>query len=371
MKFLVILPDAYGSKGGIAKFNRDLLESLCSYPNCEQVVALPRVMPEEMGNIPSKLKYITDGLNGKVSYIFCLIKTLLKNNDFDLIIYGHVNLTPLHSLISKFIQAPSILITHGIDVWEPISKKSVVKNLKKINYFISVSDLTRNRFLKWAPFTKQESYILPNSFEPGKFSTGPKNEELMSKHNLKNKKVLMTLGRLFSKERYKGFDEVIEVLPLVTKKYPNVVYMIVGDGPDRNRLENKVKNIGVENCVIFVGEIEENVKADYYRLADLFLMPSRGEGFGIVLLEALASGVPVIASQLDGSREALREGLLGKLVDPRDTYELVETVLEELEAPSKVNTAGLEFFSFSNFQKRFHGILEDINSATKSNIGNH
>lgn len=360
MKFLVILPDAYGSKGGIAKFNRDLLESLCSYPNCEQVVALPRVMPEEMGDIPLKLKYMTDGLNGKGSYIFCLIKTLLKNNDFDLVIYGHVNLTPLHSLISKFIQAPSMLITHGIDVWKPIDSKSVVKNLKKIDYFISVSDLTRNRFLKWAPFTKQESYILPNSFEPGKFSIGPKNEKLIYKHNLKNKKVLMTLGRLFSKERYKGFDEVIEVLPSIVKKHPDAVYMIVGDGPDRQRLENKVKKMEVEDYVIFVGEITENIKADYYRLADLFLMPSRGEGFGIVLLEALASGVPVIASKLDGSKEALRDGLLGELIDPNDLEELTLAILKGLEQPFKVNNEELAYFSFSNFQLRLHNILNKV-----------
>jgi glycosyltransferase involved in cell wall biosynthesis len=91
--------------------------------------------------------------------------------------------------------------------------------------------------------------------------------------------------------------------------------MIVGDGDDRGRLEEKVKSLGLSQQVIFAGKILEHEKASHYCLADAYVMPSHGEGFGIVFLEALACGVPVIGSKVDGSREALLDGQLGRLVD--------------------------------------------------------
>jgi glycosyltransferase involved in cell wall biosynthesis len=87
--------------------------------------------------------------------------------------------------------------------------------------------------------------------------------------------------------------------------------------PDRRCLQEKARSLGVHGRVVFAGYVPESEKADHYRLADAYVMPGRGEGFGIVYLEALACGVPVVASEVDGSREAVREGALGILVDPR------------------------------------------------------
>src|SRR5439155_2564410 len=101
-------------------------------------------------------------------------------------------------------------------------------------------------------------------------------------------------------------------------KIPNVVYVVCGEGPDRSRLERKAVGLGVRDRVVFTGFIPEALKADYYRLADAYVMPSRGEGFGIVFLEAMACGIPVMGSRLDGSREALLDGELGVLVNPDD-----------------------------------------------------
>src|SRR5258708_18021771 len=109
----------------------------------------------------------------------------------------------------------------------------------------------------------------------------------------------MTMGRLVAGERYKGFDEVIEILPLLIKTTPNLSYMIIGEGNDRRRLQEKVKTLGVEDYVVFTGFISEEEKCTHYNLADAFVMPSRGEGFGIAFLEALACGVPVGASIID------------------------------------------------------------------------
>ena len=205
----------------------------------------------------------------------------------------------------------------------------------------------------------------------------------------------MTLGRLDPAERYKGFDQVIEILPRLAEKIPNLTYMICGDGRDRSRLVQTALSFGCEvvDCsggprasdagitetsqselrdskflsaprVVFTGRISEEEKVEHYRLADVYVMPSSGEGFGIVYLEAMACGVPVIGSKADGSREALRDGRLGKLVDPRDPDEIVEVILKVLadkpEPKSRTDQEGLEYFSTRKFRERVYAILEAI-----------
>jgi glycosyltransferase involved in cell wall biosynthesis len=162
-----------------------------------------------------------------------------------------------------------------------------------------------------------------------------------------------------SKERQKGFDEVIEALPRLATQIPAITYVIAGDGPDRPRLESKANALGVINRVVFTGMVSDSEKTDHYRLADAFVMPSRGEGFGIVLLEAMACGIPTVASILDGSKEALRDGLLGTLVDPRDPHDVERGVLKALKGPRGI-PKGLEYFSSESYERRVHDFIEDI-----------
>src|SRR5688500_18199955 len=124
-------------------------------------------------------------------------------------------------------------------------------------------------------------------------------------------------------EQAKGFDEILDVLPQLIAEIPELIYIALGDGSDRTRLEEKASALGITAHCIFPGYVSESEKLEYYRLADLFVMPSRLEGFGYVFLEALAAGVPVIASKVDGSREAVRNGVWGALVDPYRPEELV------------------------------------------------
>ena len=139
--------------------------------------------------------------------------------------------------------------------------------------------------------------------------------------------------------------------------------MIVGDGVDRFRLERKAASLGVSGYVIFTGMIKEEEKADHYRLAAGFAMPSHGEGFGIVLLEAMACGVPVLASKVDGSSEALMHGNLGILVDPANLGEVKAGLMRLLETPAGTVPRNLEFFSFSNYIYRLHTILDGLYAA--------
>ncbi|HET9470933.1 MAG TPA: glycosyltransferase, partial [Usitatibacter sp.] len=168
--------------------------------------------------------------------------------------------------------------------------------------------------------------------------------------------------RMSELERYKGFDEVIGVLPRLVRRFPRLRYLACGDGLDRARLEARVDELGLREHVVFAGFVPEDRKADYYRLADAYVMPSRGEGFGIVFLEAAACGLPLVGSKADGSREALLDGRLGRLVDPDDQDEIEAAVVEALAAGKRVPPE-LAHFSSANFAERAAAIVREIAHA--------
>ena len=171
--------------------------------------------------------------------------------------------------------------------------------------------------------------------------------------------MLLTLGRLASKERAKGFDEVLDILSDLRRRIPDVCYVIAGEGDYRQTLEQKVDTLGLRHNVIFTGFVSEHEKPDFYRLSDVYVMPSRGEGFGFVVLEALACGVPVVASTVDGSRDAVMDGKLGRMVNPDQPAELLAAILDALKDPREI-PAGLEYFSFENFTRRTHTLLNEM-----------
>ena len=177
---------------------------------------------------------------------------------------------------------------------------------------------------------------------------------------MQGKTIIMTFGRLAGKKRYKGFDEVMESLPQLARKIPDIAYLIAGDGDDKRRLQSKAEKLGIADRVVFAGYISEQEKSDHYRLADVYVMPSRGEGFGFVVLEALACGIPVVASKVDGTREAVRDGMLGLLVDPGNSEEIVAAIINTLECKRGVVPDGLKYFDYGSFMQRCNRILDEI-----------
>jgi glycosyltransferase involved in cell wall biosynthesis len=149
-------------------------------------------------------------------------------------------------------------------------------------------------------------------------------------------------------------------MPDLLAEFPDLAYVIGGGGSDVERLARKCVERGVAQNVIFTGIFDEAMKADLYNLADVYAMPSRGEGFGFVFLEAMASGVPVIASKHDGGREALRDGILGTLVDPSNPAEVRTAIGDALRRGERRIPEGLEFFSFANFVGRVQVIIDGI-----------
>jgi len=368
-RFLSFVTDAYGGHGGIALYNRDLLQALCSFPGCARVVAVPRTMPNPLEPMPDKLVYLDTAVGGKLRYLATALRVLRGDRSHDLVVCGHINLMPLAWLASRFLDVPLVLFIYGIDAWQPSRSRLANALTKRVRWVVSISAVTAERFRSWVPAATQQLRVLPNAIHADWYGPGAKNPALLERYGLAGKTVLMTLGRLVSAERYKGFDETIEALPGLIAALPDVAYLLVGDGSDRERLEQKVRVLGVADRVVFAGNVPEAEKADHYRLADVYVMPSQGEGFGFVLLEAMACGIPVIASKLDGGREAVRDGQLGTLVDPADRAQLQRAILDALRQPRGIVPAGLEHFSFRNFEARAHALFGQVLAESPQPFG--
>lgn len=357
MKIFALVTDAFGGRGGIAKFNRDLLTALCEIPEVEKVIAWPRVSAEKIGELPSKLTYRVAGLNSKIKYIFLVLNDIFKCGKSDYLICGHIHLLPIAYLIKAMGYCKQVvLVVHGIEAWKPHDFLTQCL-VKKIDLLISVSSFTIKKMSGWVTMEKIKYVILPNTIDLNQFTPGEKNSEILKKYDLIGKKIILTLGRLAGKERSKGFDEILEIMPELLKKDSNIRYIIAGDGSDRKRLESKACELGVKDAVIFAGYVDENPKKELYRIADVFAMPGRGEGFGIVYLEALACGTPVIGSKADGSCEALMDGKLGCLVDPENLDELKAAINNELQKTEREVPELLDFYSFENYKKRVFEIF--------------
>jgi phosphatidylinositol alpha-1,6-mannosyltransferase len=216
--------------------------------------------------------------------------------------------------------------------------------------------------LQWADAHPACVRVLPNIFE-SQFVPGPKPQHLVERHGLQGRNVLLTVSRLAASERYKGHDRVISALPTILSRYPDIIYVIVGDGDDRSRIQELAKTSGVGHAVRLVGHVADRDLPDYFRMADAFVMPSTGEGFGIVYLEAAASGIPVIAGNGDGSADALADGVLGTLIDPADLNELGRAIVDALETPSRRARSGVERFAFPGFSRHAGEILGRIAHA--------
>lgn len=353
------MTDAFGGYGGISVYNRDVLTALCANPAIEEVVAIPRLVPNQIEKLPKKLRYITTGVASLTLYLKTLSKLIVRDRQFNVVICGHINMLPAAWLAAKWLNIPLVLQIYGIDAWQPSERFLANILIKQTNLVFSISHYTKDRFQNWTNYPEENIRLLPNAIRLDSYGVGPKPEGLVERYNLKNKKVLLTFGRLVSKERAKGFDEILDVLPDLIETIPNLVYIIAGAGEYSGQLEQKVASLNLHENVVFTGMVKEEEKADLYRLSDVYVMPSRGEGFGFVFLEAMACGIPVIASKVDGSRDAVRDGQLGQLVDPDDSAKLKTAIIDAL-AKKKEVPDGLEYFSYDNFSKRLNGSINTL-----------
>lgn len=267
-----------------------------------------------------------------------VLKTLLARKRPDVIIISHINLAII-GLLVKFIKpgCKVWLIAHGIEVWRPLSAVQA-RFLKHCDKVVCVSNFTKAQMMKRHNVEESACEVLNNAVDP--FMQLPeafaKPDELLKRYRLTEQTpVIFTLTRLASTEQYKGHDQVIKTLSNLKQRFPGIRYILAGqyDHKEEIRIQRLISAAKVDQEVILTGFIDEEEIAAHFLLADLFVLPSKKEGFGIVFIEALACGLPVVCGNSDGSVDAIRYGRLGTAVNADDLEALEKAIFDYLNTP--------------------------------------
>ena len=367
--------EIFASEGGIQSYVKDIFKAYQSItagtnspPQAE--VLLLRDSPDCNNPYESKnlkfyyLKTENPGLN-RLKFATVLLTRLLQKRP-QRVFCGHIKLAPLIQILCQPLGIPYTILTYGKEVWEPLGPKYQTA-MSKAESIWTISRYTRDRTCEINQLNPENFQIVPCTVDENIFTTGPGPQDLLEQYNLVGAKILMTVARLRSTDIYKGVDVTIQALPQIAKTFPNVKYLVIGRGDDRSRLAKLADDLGVTERVIFAGFVPTENLAEHYQLADAYVMPSQ-EGFGIVYLEALACGVPVLAGDADGSADPLQDGKLGWRVPHRDSAAVAVACVEMLRGKDKrcdrrwLREQTLAKFSFESLCQCLQGIFKPSGS---------
>lgn len=371
MKSVHIWVPMLGGEGGIQTFSNFFVKALveCGYGeififsknNSSKQLKKSNPFIKSLGfsQIPPFLRTLIFSI-----FIFvCAIKLRPK-----LIVVTLVNFAPVAAVIKLFFNIPYVVVAHGMEVWK-IRKILLKTALKSADKVLSVSCYTQNKMIAQNIISADKASVFSNTYDEHTFYySGNKNLEIRKKYGLEEHDLLLlSVSRLCAAEKYKGHEIVMNAIVKLKPETPRLFYMVVGDGDYRGELEQKAIQLGVGDRVIFSGRVLAEDLPAYYRTADIFVMPSKGEGFGVVFLEAMGCGKPVIAGNQDGSVDALRRGELGVLVNPEsanDVAAAISSVIDKtyplpiLYRPEELSGKVKEYFGFESFKNRLKLVLE-------------
>lgn len=341
-RILALVSDCYGARGGIARYNQDLFDALAD--GDAEILVLPRHGDARGTALPVGVRQ-NPSIFGRLAYSLAAIVAAWRFRPIDTVFCGHVFMAPLGFLLARLFGAHYWVQAHGTDVWQ--ERRGLVRRLiGNADLVTTVSRETRRILLAWVDLPPERVRVLPDTVQDV-FTPGPAPAGLRDRLKLGAGPVLLTVGRLASNERYKGHEPVFSVLAGLREKYPDLVHVVAGDGDDRQRLEAVAAELA-PGAVRFLGFVPDAELPDLYRLADLFVMPSTEEGFGIVYLEAAACGLRVVGGKGGGTADAIPDERVGVIVDPADRAALAAAIEQQL-ARGKADPAAVEPYRRSHF----------------------
>ena len=364
MKTIFLAQEIYSRFGGIQRFNVRLVDALKEFAGADgKFDADVVIRRDSLKDVPvTSTRVRLEACDGSaVRFSIAAIRSAWSARR---IVLGHINLLPL-GVIIKMIR-PRIrvlLIAHGIEVWgddsfrkykwwEPLALRLCVSRV------LAVSDYTAQQFCRCTEYPAAQLTIFPNvvdadaSFDevfPGGAGTQ-----------------ILTVTRLGKSEEKKRVDAVIAAVAELKKIDVDVNLHIVGDGELRPGLEEFAASLGVQSNVVFHGRVSDEQLNALYKSADVFVLPSEKEGFGIVYLEAWKAGLPVVAARATAVPEVIDDGIDGILVSPVSPLTLSAALRDLLGSGSlraRMVNAGrkkiLEKFNHGAFVKRLGVLLSD------------
>ena len=345
MKFLFIAGDI-DRIGGIEKYNKDFHSAL-----------------KKTGASTVLVERRKGGVLAKLSFVLRVVWQFLKERP-DIIFCGHVNFSPVCLMLKVIFGTPYTLALYGIEIIE-IHGWLTRKAVRESERVVTISEYAKGLILRQYPDLEEHIFMLPSAVDGSVFVMKKKNQALMEKFRIAGRPIILSLARLSTSE-HKGQDRVLASLPYVLEKIPNAVYLVVGGGTDERVNAILKQHPGLASNVVFAGPASNAERVDFYNLGDVYVLPSKYEGFSIVFIESLACGVPVIASAAYGCREGLFNGELGLLVPPDDVRAIADAIVSILNRKASrtlfdreyLRRKTLEVYGIGAWNKRVENLVE-------------
>ncbi len=291
-----------------------------------------------------------------------------------LVLAAHPNLAgPAHAMRFFAPRLRVAVMTHGIEVWTPLPflRRHA---LRRADLIFAPSRDTVQKVTAVQGVREEKIRRLPWAIDPDFLALAAATEKLPVPAGFPEGRIILTVGRWAANERYKGADLLIRAIPKLTGAMPDVQLVAIGDGDDRPCLQEIAKGLGVSRQVHFLPSLAKPELAACYARCDVFALPSSGEGFGFVFLEAMALGKPAVGAARGGIPDLIEDGANGFLVPPDDPERLVAALRALLLDESLRRTMGekarrrvLEEFSFESFEKELTGALDSLDARGQGN----
>jgi phosphatidyl-myo-inositol dimannoside synthase len=347
------------AKGGIQRFNQTIIDACVQLGIHCDVLSLNDSKTDQREN--SHITAIGFAGNRR-RFAFAAAGVLLRGR-YDRVLIGHINLLILAAgilMLRPFRRPPTLLVAHGIEVWSGIDKARR-HALARIDRILCVSHYTRSRILDQAPALRADRLVIfPNALADswGRI-TAPQTAPAP------HARFILSVTRLERGDRYKGVASVIEAFSMLADT--SIQYFVVGRGDDLPFLQLLAERYGVKDRVHFMSGVGDSALISLYRQCEAFVLPSGKEGFGIVFLEAMFFGAPVIAAAEKGAVDVVRDGETGLSVPYGDTMAIkgaIERVLSDLELREHLRANGRAMvvgdgpFTFRQFTRRCADVFE-------------
>lgn len=365
-KFLFLTLKVFSATGGIEKVCRVMGKALYEFGlqanRPIEIMSMHDHKNQADRNVYFPKHIFTAFGANKSSFVVNAVK---KGRSADVVVISHMNLLVVGWLIKKINPSAKImLLAHGIEIWGELNfyKKKMLSACDKI---LCVSRFTADKVLANNRLPNTEVNVLNNCIDPFLPLPDPaySSQKLREKYKIESDDVvLMTLTRLSYADRYKGYDVLLNAMVSLVKTNKKIKYLLAGGYTKDEKvfIDQLVQENGIAENVILAGYIPEDELTGHFSMADIYVMLSTKEGFGIVFIEAMYYGLPVIAGNKDGSTDALLNGQLGLLIEPNSVpaaADAIEKMILARKAFKPDYKLLMEHFGYDTYKRNLEKII--------------